>query len=108
MPGGEPVTEAHEALQMRVLEALGEIKGELKAHGVHLEALAGQVSKQNGRVGKIEDWRHIMEVGEARAAGIVAGRTGLARRQVAFITAAVTAASGLGMTAASILSRFVG
>lgn len=90
----------------RILHALGETKGEIVALQSQVAALVKQVSTQNGRVGKLEDWRADVLLADARAAGIVEGRTGLRKTQVAVLTAAVTVGSSVVGTVIGIAARY--
>lgn len=89
----------------RILRALGETKGELVALQAQTAALVHQVATQNGRVGKLEDWRVDVLLADARAAGNIEGRTGLRKTQVAVLTAAVTVGSSVVGTVIGILAR---
>lgn len=56
-----------------VLEALGEIKAELVGVNFEVRGLKDAVVKQNGRVGKLEQWHQESENSKTYAAGLKAG-----------------------------------
>lgn len=92
-----------EELGRQILAGLSELKGEMTAHGIHISALTQQVGKQNGRIGRLEEWRQEVALVDARAAGQVEGRTGLARTQVAVLMGSASAIGAL----AGLVARFV-
>lgn len=92
----------------RILAAVGETKGEIIGLTQQVSVLAQQVATQNGNVKRLNEWRRDVELRDARNAGIVEGRTGLRRTQVAVLTGAVTAGASIIGTAAGIIARFVG
>ncbi len=118
MPGGEPMIESYERLVLRLVEEIGslraEIKGlsinttaELKVTSTEIRGLREQVTKQNGRVGVIEDWRHAVQLADAHDSGVVEGKVGLQRRQMAALVGMVTVGGGLASTVATVIARLV-
>ena len=57
----------------RLLNAIGEVKRELEAHGIKLEAIQLQTTKTNGRVSVLEEWRRMQQEALAADAGFQRG-----------------------------------
>lgn len=85
---GERVTETHEAMLTRALVLLGE-------QNIHIQNLTTQITKLNNRTGKLEDWKAIMQIADAKAKGIVEGRTGLQRTQLGILVGIVSASGSI-------------
>jgi len=67
-----------------IIEMAG-MKNELRTNTEKVAALEAQVGRQNGRVRMVEDWIAERKLQLARAAGVVEGRTGLTRTQLAVL-----------------------
>jgi len=67
-----------------IIEMAG-MKNELRTNTEKVAALEAQVGRQNGRVRMVEDWIADRKLQLARAAGVVEGRTGLTRTQLAVL-----------------------
>lgn len=116
---GEQVTEAHEALLRTLAVAVGRLEEKVTANTERLEdkltantvatmAVAASVDKQNGRTHELEQWRIHVELAEAREAGLVAGATGLQRKQMAILIGALGIAGSVTSIVTELLARRAG
>lgn len=80
----------------RILEALIEIKQEVVGNTLAVQGLSDHVGKQNGRIGKLEDWKLTMDLAAAHASGVKEGKAGMvvSRKLVAGVVATLTAMIG--------------
>ena len=65
---------------------LDRIAVEIRTTSVEVSGMKEAVKRQNGRVGKLEEWRIEMDRIAAHARGVADGRAGITRMQMAFLT----------------------
>lgn len=72
----------------------------IEANGVQtldqITRLADNVAAQNGRVGTLEEWRAKLGEDAAYARGLVSGRSGLRKGEIALLMGLLSAASMIG------------
>lgn len=57
----------------QLLEAISEVKAELKAQGMVMSQVLDQARKTNGRINLLEEWRHTLELKQAKEEGVAEG-----------------------------------
>lgn len=70
-----------------------------------MEEIKALLKAENGRIGLLEKWRSEVALATARSAGIVEGRTGVRKQQVAFLLTFVTIAGSLGGLIVSLIGK---
>lgn len=77
----------HRLMELRAEMALGfgEMRAELRTATIEVAGMKQQLAKQNGRIRVLEEWVQERRLQLARAAGVVEGRTGLTRTQLAVL-----------------------
>jgi len=93
-----------------VLDALSELKAELKAQHMTLSQVLDQARKTNGRITMLEDWRHMVELKQAHEQGMAegAGTAAITKGQLRMFIASATAIASIAGTVAGIIVRFMG
>lgn len=94
----------------QLLDAIGELKSELKAQGMTLNQVLEQARRTNGRVNALEDWRHSLELREAHEAGLMegAGTAAVTKGQLRIIIGSATALASLAGAIAGIVVKLTG
>ncbi len=93
-----------------LISALGELKAELKSQHVTLSQVLDQARKTNGRITMLEEWRHAVELANARNDGLVQGASTAAvtKAQIRMFLGAATAIASIAGTVAGIVVKVMG
>lgn len=93
----------------QLLDAISELKAELKAQSMTLNQVLDQARRTNGRVNMLEDWKHSVELKQAHEEGIAegAGTAAITKGQLRMIFGTITAVAGLAGTVAGIIVRLM-
>lgn len=93
------LTKIEEAIRM----GFGAVDVRMAKHESMLSAVDQKLDVQNGRIGKLEEWRRSMEKAAEYARGVIAGRTSITKTQLAIAGGAL----GLLMAVVDIGVKFL-
>lgn len=90
-----------------LLEALHELKSEMKAQSMTLQQVLEQARKTNGRVNMLEEWKHNVELREAHDEGIMegAGTAAITKGQLRMLMGSASAIATLAGAVAGFIVR---
>lgn len=93
-----------------LLEALHELKAEMKAQSMTLGQVLDQARKTNGRVNILEEWRHTLELKQAHEEGLAEGgaTAAITKGQLRMFIGVATAIASLAGTLAGVIVKVMG